>query len=804
VRKKLTNTEEKATNKAIFKHSQEKDKQKLSIKISSLDRYLDFWEDGTVVIKVKIGVARIIESYFFLEVFDLDREVNARKEVQGFLRIVDSSGESEKISLNIRKKSVTYRGQKREKIIINSPQIYRACNKRIELTIPPCELTLTPLYQLIQQIAYMKYEIQNLVPFLRPSKKISTKFKYHAITSFLMYLQKKRPSPILEFTTFYNKKIQLFDDDILAVTFEGASEGSSAIRIPEEIINLIIHQNNYLVLVRNGQLVLTKLSRVMNAYQCASAIEIKKGTLIDLLWCGLERSKDFDFMVSCIKKGWDYRPHFLLAFLKYRGHSLSWEKNFYDKLITFLQKVTAHGHSFPIIRSAFRNPIHRNPAFECWLRTIMTKTLQTDNSSSEVFILREVLISNKEGNYHFSADWFLAFLKESGKLEKYVIELKTTNSVEQTRTLQRAISQYSELTRQLPDAGIPIIITGWPLNKKKWLDYASCFNVLLLDPNDIFELAVNNHFYKKLHVLSSKVTLNSLGNIKPSALISSKKIINHWKQVGKATQEEINEYCLLMKIPIQNLLFLFGYLKIVNINPSSSYYRKGYLEITNSSQLDAFHYSLKQGTAIIIEEELHHCTNRIYNIQNGLISIPKAKRKSCERRRQTFDINRLQIMQNDLELLLSLRLYWEKRFRPVGVRMLIYDQNQGAFFENEIYQELLDEGLLPVRHLAVMISSRAREIDLVAFQQKARNSSKMIAISCSDSSNYQKKFHDAKRDIQGRLFNLRKIKEVMRADEARLYVKVANSEQEQKVHEWFLNNLDKENKENLFIVVKIG
>ena len=85
-----------------------------------------------------------------------------------------------------------------------------------------------------------------------------------------------------------------------------------------------------------------------------------------------------------------------------------------------------------------------------------------------------------------------------------------------------------------------------------------------------------------------------------------------------------------------------------------------------------------------------------------------------------------------------------------------------------------------IRHVAVMISNRAREIDLFAFQKHSTDTSKMIIVSCKDASNYQKKFHDAKRDILGRLLTLEKVLDITQADEARFYIKVQNSYQEKK------------------------
>ncbi|MHA1435614.1 MAG: hypothetical protein ACTSO7_17375 [Candidatus Heimdallarchaeota archaeon] len=793
VHKRKSNRNQKGKNNPKDK------KQKLTMQINSLDKYIDFWEDGTVAIRTNIGEARSIQSTFLAEIFDFSKEHTTQKYVKGTFQIMDSNLETENVNVSLRKISKMNRGKKSEIISISCPQIHRSYRKKVIITIPFDQLELTPTYHAIKKLAAIGYDIQKLAPILRPSRKLPSEMKKQAISSFVDFLQKKQLYPILEFTNFYNKTIQLFDDNILAATFDGTKEGTTNINIPDELFNLIIHNQKYITIIRKDQLYISKLGK---GNQSNSAIEQTQGTKINLLWCGLDKTSDFKLMISSIKKGWDYRPHLLMAFLKQRKNSLIWEKQFYDKIIDLLQIILIKGYSLPIVRTAFRNPKHCNPVFEKWLETIMNRTFHDDNSTSQVLILQEVLITDKSGNFNHSADWFIAFLNENGELDKYIIELKTTPGVEQTRTLQRAIANYSNLVRLIPEIGYPLIIVGWQLNMEKWLNYSFNFKVLLLDSDDIFNLAANNNISLKLQSLSNLMQQINSEKIKSQSLKNAQTILDQWIATEKATREEITRYCTLLKIPIQNLLFLLRYLYITDIDAQSSIYRKGFVQLNSLTPLNSMHKHLQQGTSLIVEEELDYCTQRITKIQNKQIKPRKNEKLSCNRRRRTFDLSKLHIIQTDLELLNSLKNYWEYRSRIIGVRMLINENNQGALFENEIYQELQQEGLSVIRHVAVMISNRAREIDLFAFHHQSINSTKMIIISCKDVSRYQKKFHDAKRDILGRLFNLEKILDITQADEARFYIKVQNSYQEKKVHDWTQTHFIKQQKNNLCIIIK--
>ncbi|MHA1435246.1 MAG: hypothetical protein ACTSO7_15500 [Candidatus Heimdallarchaeota archaeon] len=764
-----------------------KTKRKQCICISTNKRKTELWDDGTIVIHTKVSTSGKIESNILTNFIELDLQ-KTKKLICCKLQINNKTdlGINKSFQFFIKKTNFLKRGKSEEKIRISGKAINQARGKQISITIPSGECTLTGFFQTIISFTSVGYELQKLLPIIQPLKKrISLEFKHEVLINFLHYLKRKKTlQPILEFKDPFEKNIKIFDDSVVVAEFSSGIPGKTQFKIPSILASAILPNQKIIVIIRNNQVVICKVTQVKNSFLCSSSVNITDGKKIKLLWVGIQKSKLVQNFISSIKTKKDYRTYLGLSFYNNLIIQKEEKNNLHQKTLRNLSKLYSLDYFLPIVRFNFRNSFHANEALTLFISKNFENQSRIGSLNQYQLFIQEALLSNIGGSFYKTVDWYLANLTDTSTFEKYVIEIKTCNSNEKTRTLQRAIAEYTQLIKNIPDVGTPVIVVSWILDKKKWVSYATRFGVLLLDPEDIFEIAIKGNLFEKLRTLKQTL-LNNQHIDQPQSetnQINAQTILAQWLQSKKATKTEIKIYTSNIAILIQNLLHLFRHYKITSTNPLASYHRKGELQITDSLALNELHIKLTKGTQVIVEEELQFITERIRQIKNKEL-IPTGYKRPFERRRQTYDINRLEHLQKDLETLLFFKDHWGKPFRPIGVRMLISSTNQGSDFEQFVYHQLVNANYMVIRHVVVMIGNHNRELDMIAFTSSNRE--EKIIVSCSDSSQCNpQKFHHAKKSIMERLHNLQNIRNEIAFTKGLLYVKVATREQELKVNKW--------------------
>ncbi len=294
-------------------------------------------------------------------------------------------------------------------------------------------------------------------------------------------------------------------------------------------------------------------------------------------------------------------------------------------------------------------------------------------------------------------------------------------------------------------------------------------------------------FYRR----TSKALKDFLGdklNLTGSALTPA-EIVDQWIASGIIKKCELDSYVFQTAIQTQHLLNLLSYLAITVNNPSSELYRKKYITLSTPAKLSLLHSSLQQSTILILQEELSHCTARLKQLTqlSGFPSNDSQKHshsKVCDRRRDTTNITYLQRIKHELQKLISCEPYWRDHFRPVCIKMLFDDNNLGYEFEEFVAQYFSQNNYVTIQHASVMVGNYPREIDLLAFGQKADLSVERMVISCSDNSHYESKFSYAKKTILSRLNEVEQFKRICSFTKCYLFVRVANKVQQQVVEEW--------------------
>jgi len=779
------------TNNNDFQKAE--NKQAITFNSNNPMREIKLWSDGSVSLQAIIGKTKIINSSVLIAYLFPDLQIDETKQVSAEIK---EDKKNFLVKLSITKKVNIKRGKKKQKLIIACKEFARLMDRQIIINILAKEIKITPIFELILRFVSIGYEIQQLVPILQSTaSNVPLENKYAILELFFQFLtSKKELIPILQFKSYYGKNIQLYDNDIVAATFDGGITEKTDVQIPNSIGNLFIRNNKRIVIIRDNQITCCTVTKIDKSYRCDSSVTMNIGKKVHLLWFGLERTEDYKQLILLLKKKKDYRSHLALAFYKNLEEN---EKSCYLNVIKGLEYFCRQGFSLPIIRNKVRNSKHLSEDYEFLVTEYFKSLNQNLESTKYSFVTKEILLSNVEGSYFKSIDWYIVQL-EDNKIVKYLVELKTCQGNEKTRVLQRTIAELSTLLEKIPEAGLPIIIVNWLLNKEKWIDYAAKFGVILLDCQDIYTLIKEGDFFGKIKEKSKLIQNNNSIRLTQNKQVNeaSYTLIEKWHKTQIATRDEIRNYCSLMKLPIQNYLNLLNYLAITTLHANSSYYRYSKIIITKPKKLKNLHNKLLKGTSLLIEEELAHCKRRINTVTTQ--KLQPNTTLSFQRRRQTYDLDRLNFVYKNLKTLLSLRDYWGKQFRPLGVRMLQHQENQGAAFEQWVCHELQKEHFQIIQNVSVLISNKPREIDIIGFLKESSSYSRLM-VSCVDSSHYRKKFYHAKRSIIGRLRNLQLLLKEIGFHQARLYVRVRTSHQKELVNRW----IQEEGNDDSKIVVKI-
>ncbi|MBD3191034.1 MAG: hypothetical protein GF308_10340 [Candidatus Heimdallarchaeota archaeon] len=774
-----------------------RNKQAISFKRSNPERTTKIWDDGSITLQVYIGKTKKFRSSILMEYLFPELQIDETVSIPAKIKEEEKSKFS-LTRLSITKKSFKRRGKVKQKLVFSCKDFARLIERQITIQIPTKDCQISPLFQIIKQFATIGYELQKLMPILQhKGQNVILKRKTEILELFFTYLTRQKDlEPIIQFRDYYGKKVSLYDDTIIAATFDGGIPDKTDIQIPNIIGNLFIRNQDRIVVIRDNQITSSTVTNIKNSYRCDSAVSMTTGKRILLLWTGLERTKDYDQMLLQIKNNNDYRSHLALTFYKNTE-----EKAKYQRIIDGLEYLCENGYSLPIIRNKARNSTHLCEGCEFLVTqffNLLNKSF--DDKTKGSFVAKEALLSNIGGTYFKSIDWYIVKL-EGNELEKYSIELKMCHGKEKTRILQRTIAELSKLQEKIPDIGLPIIIVNWLIDKKKWKGYAAKFGVIILDSQDLFELIKNGDFFERMKKSSQQIVRHhKMRKVrKEKKKEKSQKLITKWQEKGMANREEIKQYCNLMEIPVQNFLYLLNYLAICPINANSSYYRKSHVEIVKPKELEKIHLKLLQGTSLIIEEELAHCKERIKVVKTQ--GLKPNTDLSFQRRRQTYDLDRLTFVYENLSTLLSLQKHWGKRFRPIGIRMLQHEDNQGAAFEQSVCDQLQKENYKIIQNVSLMIANKPREIDIIGFKLSSTEEATKLVVSCSDSSNYTDKFYYTKRSIISRLRNLQLIRKEIDFQEARLYVKVGTTQQKELVEKWIREEKRDESKVTIKIIL---
>jgi len=767
-------------------HNLDEKKQCLRI-FTNNNRITELWGNGMVVIQSKVGSSKVIESNFLTNYIKI--AYNEEQTFSGKIRIKSEEGvfgEEEHITLCIRKVRENYR--KRDKIIISSLKISQLFSKEIELIIPHGELPLTDLCRTILSFAQEGYSLQKLQPIIQPGKKgISQRYKKAVLTSFLQYLKHRDElQPIICFKDYYGKRIAIFDDPFLAVEFD-CRKAKTGIQIPNAVANLVVGKERRIVLVRDDQVTISTIARIKNSLTCNSSVSMTKESCVKILWANEDKPEIFKNFIANVKKSGDYRTFTGLAFYENMSYNqgATKDKQVYQKTLSLYRKMAQQGYSIPVVRVDRFNKHHYNKSFDFLVKKLFQTLLISAPQNTCRLFLQEAFLSNLDGTTFKSVDWYVTNLSPENSLERYSIELKSCFGIEKTRILQAAIAKGVKFRKMIPNYGVPVIFVDWKLNKQKWISYASRFSVILLDLTDLYDFLTSGGFFEKLNYYHQLLLANELKqqfNEKRS-FHDGLAIIEHWKRTKEATKDEIKSYANYMEITMLNLLSLFRYLQVTALAPGASLYRYGKIPLHNPSALDRLHQELCKGTAIIVEEERFHITERIKKITTGEI-LPTSYKRQFQRRRQTFNLKLLTEIAKDLKLLLSHKNFWGKRFRAIGVKMLISDENQGTAFEKYVYRQFLAQGDIVIRHVAVLIGQHTRELDLVVFRINSSNKPIRILVSCSDCSHYTSKFFYAKKSIIQRLLNLQLLCDYFDFEFGELFIRVATQHQKEQVLSW--------------------
>ncbi len=740
---------------------------------------------GYIIINSAINSSGTIQSKRLSQLLDLSSFYGDYYKIKARLTNLSNEQDQETIDIKLREIIKQSRGKKRPTIAITGKRIFQAQSKSIALEFKPTTEIQSQLFKWIFKIGSLGYDLSKLDSFLSyQNKYLTLQTKVDFIQKFYLFLKNKssiKPLIIVPSVKKENYSIEFYDCPWLSFAFSVGESISRYISIPKLVSEFLPEKNLYQAIIRDEKLGIVKIRRNKKQMVFNAPTKIATGNKIYLLTTHSTNTL-YQHFVQFIQQGGDYRT--FLAYISYRN-IMENDKDLLENHSNIISQVfTDIFNSKTIIpfRECFAksNP-HANQSFHYFLQRLFHSVQKRNTSEEAFFFFPEALIINHSGSSQKVVDWLMIHYKRHFFIRTHVIELKSSNSNEQTRFLQSAIAEYAVLQSKFPSLHSGFIIVSWLLDKDKWDLYAQKFSIKLLDSADIYQAIINQQ-------INSFFPLEDTG-ILPQSTLTPAEIVDQWIASGIIKKCELDSYVFQTAIQTQHLLNLLSYLAITVNNPSSELYRKKYITLSTPAKLSLLHSSLQQSTILILQEELSHCTARLKQLTqlSGFPSNDSQKHshsKVCDRRRDTTNITYLQRIKHELQKLISCEPYWRDHFRPVCIKMLFDDNNLGYEFEEFVAQYFSQNNYVTIQHASVMVGNYPREIDLLAFGQKADLSVERMVISCSDNSHYESKFSYAKKTILSRLNEVEQFKRICSFTKCYLFVRVANKVQQQVVEEW--------------------
>jgi len=746
---------------------------------------LSITSSGYIIINSKISSSGTIHSMRLSQLLNLSFFHGNYFKIKASLKNSSNELEQEIIDIKLREIIKQSQGQKRPTIAITGKRIFQAQSKRIVLQFKPTSEIQSQLLKWIFKIGSLGYDLGKLESFLDyQSKYLTLQTKVEFIRRFYQFLKNKssiKPLITIPSTKDDDYSIEFYDYPWLSFAFSVSESKSRYVSIPKIMNEFLSEKNLYQAIIRDEQLGIVKIRRNKKQMAFNAPTKIATGNKIYLLTSHSTNTL-FQNFVQFIQQGGDYRT--FLAFISYRK-ILENDKNLRENNSNIISQIFSDIFNsktiIPFRECYAKSNPHANQAIHYLLQQLFNSVQKQNTSEEAFFFFPEALIINHSGSSQKTVDWLLIHYRRDSFIRTHAIELKSSNSNEQTRFLQSAIAEYAVLQSKFPSLHSCFIIVSWLLNKDKWDSYAQKFLIKLLDLSDIYR-AITKQQVNSLFPLEDACIL-------PQTALTPAEIINQWLASGVIKKCELDSYVFQTAIQTQHLLNLLDYLAITANDASSELYRKKYLTLSSPTKLSLLHSSLQQSTKLILQEELAHCTTRLKQL-NQLPSVlyndpeKHSHSKVCDRRRDTTNITSLLRIKYDLQKLISCELYWRDHFRPVCIKMLFDENNQGFEFEEFVAQYFSRNNYVTIQHVSVMIGNYPREIDLIAFGQNADLTIERLIVSCSDNSQYESQFGYAKDTILFRLHEVEQLKRICSFTKGYLFVRVATKAQQLVVEDW--------------------
>ena len=516
-------------------------------------------------------------------------------------------------------------------------------------------------------------------------------------------------------------QITIYDDDVIVADFI-VEPHTTTICIPQFLATLLFKEGERVIFLRDNYLATSSICRTDYSVQIFSHL---KGRHIRILWgSGLQRTAHFNRFCQLMKqeqKG-DYRLLYALANLHHR-------EDFPEILSTF-SSFFLNKQKFPLLQEHAITSYHYDLELEKMLQAIFARDIR-----DEVFVFKEALLSDTLRTTQKIVDWYL--VPKNSTHQPIFIELKTIkNHHYRTRKLQRAIDEYDQLRRALPEAGIPVIVFNWTITKR-WRYYALSRGVVLLGTSDIIKMHSLTNFFSRIQQVLNLFTDYDAFLIQQQACATS--LVKNWLAIGQIPFQDIPKYSFYLQLQIQIVKNLLTYYQVMNdADATNRYHDHQPILITNPQALQRLHQDIIYGKLeIILMEELHHCKLRLHKLPEQSFHQPLFISNKIIRRRETFNLTLLSQLEKDLKILLAMRPYWGA-LQLLGVRLYHQGNNQGSFFATKIYEFFQQRGFPLARHAILKDSYLHREIDLVVFNPSQHDTYfQKILISCTDKSTIQ-------------------------------------------------------------------
>lgn len=582
------------------------------------------------------------------------------------------------------------------------------------------DFAITPLLRAISRYAKKGGNPETLRIFLEEpliAKKTSTKTKIDYINRLILLLN-KYPDPKIDIPLPSGESLTLFEDSIIAVQIT-VNESATVISLPRALDPLLTKETPYIFSLRSGVLHVSKI--YFNDYGKTISV-ISPGKVISLLWGGcLVKPEFYSKLISSLENNPEANSKLYLGLLQ-----LSHRPDYImlqDTFFSFIEKKSF----LPIMHEYAQTSKHIDEQFAQEVQDILTCS-----SEPTSFLFEEALLHSFTSSFHKIVDWFLVLTDQDFRC--FTFEIKTLKNFDhKTKKLKQVIAEYAYLHRQIPEAGLPIIVINWETTDD-WRYYAGLFGLVLLDKQDIE--AVNSFPDFLNRILQYKNTyLHTHKHLKTTNLHQASQIITQALEKGFINCEMIQKYSNYVEITIDSFKNLLTFFQVMNdAKAINRYHDNKSVLVDNPARLLQLHHRLLYGgTDILIEEEFAFCQKRLAkSLDNPELAL--RLESTVTRRRWTYDVQKLQALAEDLSVLYSNRTYWAS-LEPLRVQLYSHSINEGQSFEQLIYQFLQANGHQVIRNVVVRIGPMSQEIDLVSYyMNKLDGIVNRFLISCTDKS----------------------------------------------------------------------